>query len=319
MKEPVHVLASANRNYFIPLTVMLASVAANFDPNRKLVLHIVRNDATEKDKEDLRQSILLNRPKLELTDIHWYTFDASRLEGLPLFSYFSPEVYASLIGLTLLPDTCRKVIGLDCDVIVDTDLSKLHDLSTGMTTIHAAQDVASPWVSSPMGVFDYKERGMSPSAKLFNSGVVVYNLDRWRKRNLTPRILEYMAVNSKKVKAQDQAGMNALLYQDWTELDPRWNQGFDIMFFEKWKGAGYSHEDWLRVRDNPYILHFSGAKKPWQKGRRGPRYSYFYKYLAKTVFKDNFPGHPVLESIIGFRAYFQVWRIARFIPGLIKR
>jgi lipopolysaccharide biosynthesis glycosyltransferase len=313
MKDPVHVLAAANRNYIMPLTVMLVSVAANFDPQRELVLHIVSNDATEKDKEDLRQSIAMNRPNLDRTEIHWYTFDASILEGLPVFSYFSPEVYAGLIGLMLLPENLERVVVLDCDVVVLKDISELYDLPVGPKMIYAAQDVATPFVSSRMGIFDYAERGLSPKTKLFNSGVVVYDLKRYRKENVTPRILEYMAVNAKKVKQQDQAGLNALLVGDWTELDHRWNQGFDVLFYEFWEIAGYSREEWARVRDNPYILHFSGEKKPWQKGRRGPRYSYFYKYLKKSVFKDSLPGHPYLESVIGFHAYYHLWSLARKI------
>ena len=319
MKQPVHVLCAANRSYILPLTVMLVSVAANFDPQRELVLHIVSNDATEKDKEDVRQSIAMNRPNMEQTSIHWYTYDPTMLEGLPVFSYFSPEVYAGLIGLTLLPEDLDRVVVLDCDMIVLRDISELNDLPIGPKMIYAAQDVATPYVSSRMGIFDWKERGIKADTKLFNSGVVVYDLKRYRREKMTNRILEYMAANAKKVKQQDQAGLNALLVGEWSELDHRWNQGFDCLFYEFWKNAGYTREEWVRVRDNPWIVHFSGEKKPWQKGRRGPRYSYFFKYLKRSVFKDNLPGHPVMENVVGFRVYYYLWRSAHALRRVFRK
>jgi len=318
MKEPVHVLAAANRNYILPLTVMLVSVAANFDPQRELVLHIVSNDVTEKDKKDVRQSIAMNRPNLERTAIHWHTFDPALLKGLPVFSYFSPEVYAGLIGLTLLPPDLDRVVVLDCDVIVLRDIAEINDLPIGPKMVYAAQDVATPFVSSRMGIFNYAERGIPPKTKMFNSGVVVYDLQRYRRENMTMRIFEYMALNTKKAKQQDQAGLNALLVGEWAELDHRWNQGFDTLFYDLWKTAGYSRKEWARVRDQPYIVHFSGEKKPWQKGRRGPRYSYFFKYLNRSVFKGSLPGHPVLESTIGFRAYYCLWALATKLRKLQK-
>jgi lipopolysaccharide biosynthesis glycosyltransferase len=316
-KAPVHVLSAANRNYILPLTVMLVSVADNFDPDRDLVIHVISNDASDQDREDVRRSILMNRP--EGTEIHWYSYDTTVVCDLPVRGYFSSDVYSNLMASSLLPKSCEKVLYFDCDIVVLEDVSKLYDLASGPSMVHAVQDVGTPYVSSQNGVFDYAERGIPAQAKLFNSGVVVFNLKRWREENLTPKIFDYMAGSGKSTRAHDQAGLNAFLYNDWTPLDPRWNQGFDALFEHFWKAAGYSHQEWVQVRNHPYVIHFSGVKKPWQKGRRGPRYSFFFKYLKKSVFKDSLPGHPFLESIIGFRAYYRLWYWARRIIAGLKK
>ena len=318
MKPPVHVVCAANRGYMMPLSVMLASLIDNFDPQRDLLIHIISNDASDQDRENVRASIELNRPGLEHLGIHWYSYDPSLLSGLQVLSYFTLDTYSRLLAPLLLPESCDKVIYLDCDLIVLKDISQLYDSVTDDFLIHAAQDLGTPFVSSSLGVFDYQKRGIPPDTVYFNAGVMVINFKKWRKLNITQAALDYLAESGPRLHAQDQGALNGLCYHDRALIDLRWNQGFDIMFFHYWKKAGYSRDEWNQLRNDPYIVHYSGAKKPWQKGRRGPRYSYFFKYLAKTVFKDSLPGHPVLESVIGLRAYFYLWNIASTLRTMIN-
>jgi lipopolysaccharide biosynthesis glycosyltransferase len=260
----------------------------------------------------------MNRPGLERIEIHWYSYDRSLLENIPVLTYFTPDVYSRLIAPALLPAACGRVIYLDCDVIVLADLGLLYDSIADDAMLHAAQDMATPFVSSALGVFDYRERGIPPETPYFNSGVLVINVRKWRERDLTRAALDYLAKNGRAVHAQDQGALNALLWNDRTLLDGRWNQGFDILFPEMWRAAGHSREKWLQAKNHPFIVHFSGHKKPWQRGRRGPRYSHFFKYLQKTVYQDSIPHRPYLEDVVGVRAYYQLWKWARKIPGLVK-
>jgi lipopolysaccharide biosynthesis glycosyltransferase len=307
----------------MPLCVMLASLVANFDPERELVIHIISNEATAKDREKVRRTIEMNRPGLEQVEIHWHAADLSLLKGVreSEHSRYSVDAYVRLLMPLVLPEDCKRVIYLDSDVVVLADLSALYDSTAGgRSVIHAVQDFVTPRVSSTFGVFDYAERGIPSDTRYFNSGIMVVDLSLWRERNLTPQLIDYMARNGDRVHAVDQGALNAFLHHDWTAIDPRWNQGPDVLFPEIWDAAGYSREEWQRTKNHPYIVHFSGHKKPWHKGRRGPRYSYFFQYVDRTVFKDDFPRRPRLEGIIGLRAYYHCWRIARnLLPGLVRK
>ena len=319
MKPPVHVVCATNSGYIMPLSVTLASLVDNFDPQRDLVIHIISNDASDQDRENVRASIELNRPNLDHIEVHWYSYDPSLLSSVPLLTYFTLDTYSRLLAPLLLPESCEKIIYLDCDLIILKDISELYDSVTDNALIHAAQDIATPFVSNRLGVFDYRERGIPADTVYFNAGVMVLNFKKWRELNVTQATLDYLAKDGSRIHAQDQGALNALYYNDRVLMDLRWNQGFDIVFFDLWKKAGHSREEWLRLKKDPYIIHYSGVKKPWQKGRRGPRYSYFYRYLEKTVFAGSIPHRPYLENIIGFPAYYQLWRVARAIPGVIKR
>ncbi len=317
VKTPVHVACVTNSGYILPLCVMLASLVEHFDPARELVLHFLTSDATATDRESVSRTLELNRPGLANLEVHWYAYNPDLVAHLPEL-HATRETYARLFIPALLPVEIDRVIYLDCDLVILADLARLYDETTGPALVHAAHDIGTPFVSSAHGVFDFRARGLDPETRYFNAGVLVLNLEQWRDRRVSEEVLDYLSAHPREVFSHDQGALNAFLHHDWAPLDPRWNQGFDVLFPEMWRAAGHTQAEWRRALEHPYIVHFSGGKKPWQKGRRGPRYSYFFRYLRKTVFRDALPGHPRLESLIGVRAYYHLWRWARRMPGLAK-
>jgi lipopolysaccharide biosynthesis glycosyltransferase len=321
-KCPVHVVCAANAAYIMPLCAMLASLIDNFDAKRELVIHIISNEATAEDRENVRRTLEMNRPGLERIETHWYSVDISLLRDVrfPPNSRFSLDTYTRILIPQILPEECEWALYLDSDMIVLADVSKLYDAAAlDDRVVHAVHDIGTPRVSSKLGVFDYAERGIGSETHYFNAGLLVIDLRRWREQDLTAKLLEYAAQHGTKIQCYDQGALNALLHDDWAPVDPRWNQGYDVLFPEFWDAAGYSRREWRKTKNHPFIVHYSGHKKPWQPKRRGPRYSYFFRYLQKTVFKDSIPDHPRLESVIGIRAYYLLWKLARKIaPGLAK-
>jgi lipopolysaccharide biosynthesis glycosyltransferase len=316
--EPIHVVFATNAKYVMPLCVTLASLVANFDPERELVIHIITNDLEEKHRDEVRRTVEMNRPGLKHVVIEWH----SAKQGLPLPAdrELGAEAYMRILVPNILPESVERAIYLDCDLVVLTDISRLYDATRDAPgLVQAAADISMAFAGDPYGIFDYRERGIPADARCFNSGVMVMNLKLWRERQIAPAILDYAVRNLDRVYYCDQGALNAFLWRDWTPIDPRWNQGANVFFPEMWQRAGLL-EEWRRTRDEPYIFHYSGPKKPWQPGHRGPRYSYFFQYIDRTVFKDDFPRRPRLEGIIGLRAYYHLWRIARkLLPGLVRK
>ena len=322
MKEPVHVICAANTNFIMPLSVMLVSLVRNFDPNRELHVHVISPDATEQDRDKVRDSIAMNRPGLERITLHWHAINQSLLADfhVPSRSHFSADTYSRILAPQLLPESCGRAVYLDCDMVVLADIAALFDSLTGKSqTILATQDHIVPLVSSPRGVFDYEARKIPPTALYFNAGVMVINLQRWREKRLTGLLVRYLQEAGDRVWFVDQGALNAVLHDDWAVLDSRWNQISDILHYKQWAGAGYTRDQWLRARNDPYIVHYSGGEKPWHQSCRLPRYSYFFRYLKHTVYKDSLPGHPVLEEILGVRAYYWIWKSCWMALHLIRK
>jgi lipopolysaccharide biosynthesis glycosyltransferase len=319
--QPVHIICACNASYNMPLCVMLTSLVEHFDPERELVIHIISNDTPPEKQACVRDSIGNIRPGLDHIELHWYSVDSLSLEKLPVLENdrFSRDTYARLFAPYLLPETCKRAVYIDCDTIVLADVADLYDsTANGRTLLHAVRDLGVPTVSAPGGVFDYAERGIPREAWYFNAGLLVIRLNEWRERDLTTSILEYIERHGADIHWVDQGAMNAFLYGDWTPLDFRWNETVQIVFPECRLTAGLSKEEWREAFNQPFMVHYSGPRKPWQKNHVSPRYSYFYEYLEKTVYKDSIPHRPRLENLLGRRAYYHLWRVVRNTARKVK-
>ena len=316
-KAPVHVVCASNMGYIMPLCVLLVSVVDNFDPTRELVLNVISNDATDEHKSMVSRSIEMVRPGSKNVQVRWYGhqgLDLGKFEALRE-KLLTPDTFVRLFLTNLLPADCKRVIYLDCDMVVLADLAKLFDeTAQGGYLLHAVQDMGQPKMTGEAGVFDYVERGIAPDAPYFNAGVLVIDLELWRKRNLTPQMVDYLVTFADKINFADQGTLNAFLHADWKPLDFRWNQVPCALQEASWMGTGHPRETWESARSTPFIAHFLGPNKPWAKvTRHAPRRLFFYRYLAKTVFKGTVGRYPYLEHLLGYPAYFRLWLFANKI------
>jgi lipopolysaccharide biosynthesis glycosyltransferase len=319
LQTPVYVVAAANAKFNLPLCVMVASLVIHCDPARVLKIYVLSRDSGEKEKENVRQSIEMNRPGLKNVEVHWPAVDPAWFDKLPSNSRFGPDTFSRLFATYVLPPECEKYIYLDADMVVLSDICELHDTTLGSTTLHAARDVWSPWAESPNGVFNYRELGIPPKTRMFNAGMHVVNVKRWKERNVSARTIEY-AVTHGTNAFFDQMALNACLHDDWTPVDQRWNQCYDVIYPQMWKDAGFTPEEWSRARDYPSVVHYTGEAKPWERGRWRPRYSIFFRYLNKTVHRNALPSQWFrLESLIGFRNHYKLWAIGRFLTRRVLK
>ena len=86
---------------------------------------------------------------------------------------------------------------LDCDVIVKKSLGKLFDIDLKDNYCAMILDAESQREAKRLGLKKY-----------FNAGVMLINLDLWRKDNLEKKLFDYTIKNAKKIFWQDQDVIN---------------------------------------------------------------------------------------------------------------
>ena len=314
MKPPVHVVCACNSGYIMPLCVMLTSLADHFNKDRELVIHVLNSDSTQELRDNVTKSIEAVWPKPNNVTVNWYKVE------LPTFAIkqvrrHTMDVFSRYYAPYLLPQDIVHVFYLDCDIVLQADISTVYDAAAASPkTLHAVHDMTCPWIGSQQGVFDYKERGIPADAPYFNSGVLIINLPRWRELDLTNRLTDYIEQNGPKINEADQGALNALCWNDWEQMDQRWNTHSSLSVASNRTETGMSKAEWAKLRLHPYLIHFTADKKPWMKGVIFPRYSYFYHYLDKTPYKGTIPHRPTLEDKLGPRLYYHVWNFLRQLP-----
>lgn len=305
--DPVRILCAANAAYAAPLCVMLVSLLINHAKGRKIEIYVLATNIPDEDRRKIEASLCRNRPDFELRSLHWLSPSLDVLQELYIANWAQLEVYARLLAPRVLPKDFDKVLYLDSDMVILSDVSPLYDSMCDDSAVHAVRDDIIGNVSEPRGVFNYSDLGIPSKTHYFNSGVMLMNLRRWREQNITTRVIEYLRIHQALVQHWDQGGLNAILHDSWTEMDPSWNQIHGILKPWRWKELGRSMVEWRRTKNHPKIVHYTSREKPWLSDSL-PRYSYFFKYLDKTSYRTAFKGRR-LERIIGFKLNFFLWRM----------
>lgn len=276
--EPIAVACVADDAYALPLAVTLLSAMSNLDRERRLAIYVIDAGISDQNKQAILRSLDAKR-----ASVTWVPHAAARLNDLPMWGRMSLHTYERILTAELLPATVSKVIWLDSDLVVKADLSALWQLDMSGKALLAAQDILVPFVSSSLGIKRYRELGFTGQEKYFNAGVMVLDLDRWRAQGFGEKTMAYLREHRDDVILWDQDGLNVVLRADWGELDPRWNHNAGVCGRSFFKARHLTPAAYREVVDHPWIVHFSGALKPWIVESATASCAQFFEYVDKTA------------------------------------
>jgi lipopolysaccharide biosynthesis glycosyltransferase len=292
--EPIVICCAADEGYVIPLVAMIKSLLINLRPQRPITLYIFDEGISESSKARLIESW-----GTDGLTVHWLQLEQANVANLPLWGEMKAIAYYKLMLPAYLPGTLDKVLWLDCDMIVTGNIADLWGLELGDHALLAAQDLAIPFIGSPFGVAAYKELGLPPQAKYFNSAVMVINVNWWRQHDLTGKVLAYLKNHNRSVFLWDQDGLNAVLVGQWGELDPRWNQIASICGRSFFKAEHLSRETYQQLIKDPWIVHYAGNFKPWSYENKNPTRALYFGYVDKTVWAGWRPAQTIKRRFLG--------------------
>ena len=163
------------------------------------------------------------RAWLAKTGAQFSTYDTEqKLAGLlPRWgaAYLSRTMYSRLFLSELLPLEISRALYLDCDVICVGNLRKLWSFGSAVALMAAVRDV---WVDKRQ---EHKvSLGMPVESTYFNSGVLLINVEAWRRNKVGERLLDFLSQREKSDYG-DQDIINAVLWRETVELPRRWNVG----------------------------------------------------------------------------------------------
>ncbi len=204
---------------------------------------------------------------------------AERLAAVPLTPYFGPAMWYRLFLPELLPDTPR-VLYLDVDTMVVDRLDELWHMPLDGSSVGAVESVVQPALRPRVA-----ELGLPPGSGYFNSGVLLFNLERMRGTGAMARMIELARHQAGAWLWPDQHLLNVVLGPERVPLHPRWNCLNAIWFWrglaEETYGSGAAE-----ARARPAILHFEGPgmAKPWHYLCKHPARARWRAQLRKTPF-----------------------------------
>lgn len=296
--EPVVVACAANAAYALPMAVMLRSAADNLSAGRQLVVWIVDDGLGA----ELRESISKSLPGH--ASINWLSPNRADFDGLPLIGGMPVTTYYKLMIAELVPHDVRKLIWLDCDVLVMADLAELWDKSTGSSHVMAVTDTLVPTLASRFGVGRYAHLGLDGSSPYFNAGVLLIDPAKWRASNVASDGVKYLKEFRKFVFFWDQEALNVVLSGRWTGLESKWNWSATVdRVFER-NGTSSSGAE-----KSDRIVHFNGNIKPWVVREPWSLDSIYYKVLDRTAWTGWRPAKTLARSMLAWYGSSRIRRV----------
>lgn len=255
--------------FAMPVLVCLTSVFENNKAN-KFVVYIITAGIT-KENEHKFQCL----SEFYHQDIVVKAIDNGQFKSLPSRGRYVIATYYRFILPDILPES--KVLYLDGDTIVTSGLSDLWQTNLDNYACAVVED------SRCDNVQLYNRLYLRTT--YFNAGVLLINLDYWRKNNITDRLFQYSIQNYDKLLYQDQDALNVVLSGCVKYISYTYNFQIEWYGDELTNTAHFSKWDELNhIKENPSIIHFSIEAKPWFKECQLPIKEIWKKYAIMHKF-----------------------------------
>ncbi len=292
----IPVVFAADNNYVPMVSTTLVSMLEHITPGNVYDVSILHRDISWENQHDMRQMVE-RYPDVHLRFIN-VADHIDRYDLTTNNAHISVETYYRFLIQDLLP-FYDKVLYLDSDLIVQRDVAELFATDVSQMLLAATRDV------DYLGNLNMKDGirlayskdvlGMKDPYAYFQAGVLVLNTQAMR--DFMP-LSDWLEIASNDAFIyNDQDVLNACCEGNVVYLDSRWNVmtdcGHRIQNVFSFAPA-MAFQDFLRSREDPYVVHYAGCEKPWNTANcdQAPL---FWHYARMTPFYERL-AHPVPES-----------------------
>lgn len=297
----IHIAFNIDNNYVQHCAVTMVSLFKN-NPEEQFTIHIVSDGLADEGKTALCQLAESYR-----STVRYYSPDPEALKGFTIRKFskrISMATYYRCILADLLPQNLDKVLYLDCDIVVTGNISPFWNTPIDHTGVAAVEDTGCREAQR----YEILQYPMQDS--YFNAGVLLINLDYWRRHQVGQACISYFHTYPERILFNDQDLLNSILHDQKELVGLEWNvqDGFyrnTTAFGQEW------HKDHAHVLKHPTILHYTN-RKPWNYDSQHPLRNLYFDYLDLTPWKGVRPDKNLKNRLKRF------FRLLPFYTGLRK-
>ena len=284
----LNILYQSDENYAPYMGVSICSLFENNRSSGSITVYVIDDGISSDNKDRLsamaagygRDIIFLTGENIAADEDIVRTFEYTRFRK-------NKHSYYKMFTDRLIPDVDDRIIYIDCDTVVEGDISGLLTIDMEDKPIGMVQDSLVAKVKTSVGIDD-KDR-------YYNSGVILIDMKRWKELNCSGRLFEHIR-DVRTYGTVDQDVLNVVLHDEIVTLPVRYNLQpihMDYTYSQysrvyRHKEPYYSEGEIAAALKDPGILHFLRyvGESPWHKDNVHPYTPYFDRYLAMSPWKD---------------------------------
>lgn len=276
----MNILIGFEHNYLMPYGVMLQSLIENNQGTPIHVYAIIGNNVTAQDKEQLTSIVCQNKEN----KIEYFNFITKDISDFPIqtWTHFRESCYYRLFAPSVLPKDVEKILYLDGDMVVCHDLKELWKTDISKYAVAGVMNQTED-------VMCYNRLHYPLRKRYINNGVLLINLDFWRKNHLEDRFVDVILNHPEMIVMADQDVLNHVVQDSKIMLPLKYNvqekfyYKLDHMTFDYWERK----EEIEEAIHTPWIIHYAGNIKPWMANCIHPLKGVFFEYRKNTIWRND--------------------------------
>ena len=300
--ETIHIAFCVNDGYVPFTTVTIKSIAENNRGN-DVVVHLFSDRISASSRQRLAEAV----SGYERLSLEVHLVDDLELKGLNAGKWTVYAWYRILLP-EILPAEVKKVLYLDADTLVVTDLRELFDLDLTGCSVAGALDTLTFYDET------FERCGYERALKYICSGVLLINLDYWREKQITRQLIAWEKENHDRIAFADQDAINYVCRETKIVLPLRYNV-FKVYLTSNLYTSAELSEEVKACACRPAIIHYANYY-PWIKAcATHPMQGEWEKY-------NRMLRHPVRSHYVPRRWRFQkivLYRIWDLLRAFGKR
>lgn len=287
MSFEIFVAVAADEGYALPLATTISSVLANLDPKHRLRLVVVDGGISERSRRRIER---VAASGLVESRVEWHKVELARFADAKVAHTGSSANYLRLAIPEIVSGRTDKVVYLDCDLLIRSDLAGLWCAAHAPSDVPASavRDYVFTDLGSSFGSEGAHAMGLSSDVPYFNSGVLIIDVARWREEDVSAQALRVAEQKKDLMRFSDQDALNVVLAGRWKALDAKWNVMLNYL-------SRYSVSDDRQANEayreellaDGFILHFGGLTKPWRSGYTGRKGRLYRSVLYDSGWFDS--------------------------------
>ncbi len=196
--------------------------------------------------------------------------------------------YARLFLASILPKSCTRVLYLDCDTIVRGKVDEFWNADMEGYLVAGVRDTVDS--------FFLKKIGLDEDEYYVNAGILLIDLEGWRKEELEQRFIAFIRKFEGNVPHHDQGTINGVCRKRKLAVKPCFNATSNIYSFSAktirriyFMDNFYSQEELDEAKSDPAILHFTTGLvgRPWEENCIHPMKKEYLNVAALSPWKED--------------------------------
>lgn len=258
-----HIVYASDDKFAEILGVSLVSLYENSKDMEELVVYVLDSGIKEKNKVKIESIAATYNMSIKWIKAQ----DISKVLSMNVtVDRGSLSQYARLFVSIDLPKELDRILYLDCDIVIKKSIKELWNLDLHGQIIGALMDAFSNQYRANID--------LKPNDIMFNSGVMLIDLNRWKEQKVEEQLLEFIKIKNGRIQQGDQGALNAVLSHNTYCFEPRFNSvtifydfNYQEMLVYRKPSKGYYNEEQVRrAVEEPNIIHFTTSflsKRPW--------------------------------------------------------